>query len=849
MNNQVINLPQLSLVLLVGVSGSGKSTFARKHFKATEVISSDYCRALVADDENDQTATRDAFEVLNFIAGKRLAAGKLTVIDATNVQAESRKSLIELAKRNHVLAVAIVFNIDPTICSERNVLREDRDFEDRVIHAQYHQLQRSLNKLRKSEGFTRTYILNSVDEINSVIIERHRLYNDKLFDHGPFDIIGDIHGCFDELIDLLQKLNYQITINEQGYQIIHPENRKIVFVGDLVDRGPKSPDVLKLVMSVVTSGVGYCVNGNHDNKLKRKLMGNDVQITHGLKETLAQLENESHDFKLKVKDFLDGLISHYVFDDGKLAVAHAGLREKYIGRGSARIRDFCMYGDTTGETDEFGLPIRYEWAKDYRGNTIIVYGHTPILEPEWLNNTINIDTGCVFGGKLTALRYPEKEIISVSAAQMYYKPIKPIGHNVVDKNDIILDIEDIAGKRIINTQLLNNITIREENSIAAIETMTRFAIDPRWLIYLPPTMSPSETSHEANYLEHPREAINYFHKRSIYQLICQEKHMGSRAIVIICKNNQVAKNRFKVTHDAIGICYTRTGRNFFSDNEHEQQFLEKVQNAVSKINLWEQLNTDWLCLDCEIMPWSAKAQSLIEKQYAAVGCAAEATLHEISELLLKTKNRAINQVGEIEEKFNKRLTMINAYRDAYRRYCWNINSIEDYKLAPFHILAFENQVNLDKNHLWHLNIINQLCDTDANFFKKTNYKILDTNNAENCDEVIAWWHELTSSGGEGMVVKPLDFTIKTARELIQPGIKCRGQEYLRIIYGPEYLEPANLEKLRSRHLGLKRSLALREFALGHEALNRFINFAPLYKVHEAVFGILALESEPVDPRL
>jgi protein phosphatase len=249
------------------------------------------------------------------------------------------------------------------------------------------------------------------------------------------------------------------------------------------------------------------------------------------------------------------------------------------------------------------------------------------------------------------------------------------------------------------------------------------------------------------------------------------------------------------------------------------------------------------------MPWSAKAQTLLEQQYAPVGAAAEAALPEVGQLLSQAVARNIESLQELHNQFSNRLKMIKSYRDAYRHYCWPVESMDDYKLAPFHILAHEDGFNMDKDHLWHLEMINLLCNADSELFHKTAYKIVEPTDEANCKEAIDWWLEMTSVGGEGMVVKPLDFTVKTSKGLLQPGIKCRGREYLRIIYGPEYTAPENLERLRNRGLREKRSLALREYALGYEALHHFVNNAPLYKVHEAVFGVLALESEPIDPRL
>ena len=328
-----ITIPELSLVLLIGPSGCGKSTFARAHFKPTEVLSSDFCRGLVADNENEQAATKDAFEVLHFIARKRLSAAKLTVIDATNVQPESRKPLVSLAREFHVLPVALVFNFSERICQDRNRTRPDRDFGPHVIRNQSQQLRRSLRGLER-EGFRHVHIFEQPEDVDGLVLERQPLWNNLKHEHGPFDIIGDVHGCFDELLTLFHNLGYSVEEIGGRVDVKPPDGRKAVFVGDLVDRGPKIPQTLRLAMAMVKAGTALCLPGNHDMKLLRKLRGKDVQITHGLADTLAQLEPEPAEFKKEVAAFIDNLVSHYLFDDGKLVVAHAGMKEEMQGRGS-----------------------------------------------------------------------------------------------------------------------------------------------------------------------------------------------------------------------------------------------------------------------------------------------------------------------------------------------------------------------------------------------------------------------------------------------------------------------------------------------------------------------------------
>lgn len=849
-----ITVPELSLILLVGPSGCGKSTFAVKQFKPTEVLSSDYCRGLVSDDENDQTATKEAFEVLHFITRKRLAAGRLTVVDATNVQQDSRKPLVALAREFHVLPIAIVFDFPEKLCHERNRSRPNRDFGSHVVRNQAQQLRRSLRGLER-EGFRGVHIFKSPEELDGLEIERQPMWTNRRNEHGPFDIIGDVHGCFDELQDLMATLGYSVERNGEDFRVRVPESRKAIFLGDLVDRGPRIPDVLRLVMGMVEAGTAMCVPGNHDMKLLQKLRGKDVKLAHGLADSVAQLEAESPEFKRKIAEFLDSLISHYVLDEGKLVVAHAGMKEEMQGRGSGAIRSFALFGETTGETDEFGLPVRYNWAADYRGRASVVYGHTPITEPQWLNRTINIDTGCVFGGKLTSLRYPEKEILSVPARRVYYEPAKPLATaqaasvlSQQHEHDDVLDIDDVIGKRIIETRLHGNLTVREENAIAALEVMSRFATNPKWLIYLPPTMSPSETSQRQNLLEHPAEAFGYFGKAHVEKVVCEQKHMGSRAVVIVCRDRDAALRRFGVTQDEIGICYTRTGRRFFNDSALEREFLNRIQKAATESGLWEELNTDWLCLDCELMPWSSKAQDLLRQQYAPTGAAARAGL-AASIAALRATSEHLPEASGLMKRCDERRAMAEQYIEAYRRYCWTVHSLADLKLAPFHLLASEGAVHSDKDHVWHMTMLARLCACDPGLLLSTPYKIVDLADEASVKEGSDWWEELTASGGEGMVVKPLQFVAKNRRGLVQPAVKCRGREYLRIIYGPEYTAPENLERLRSRGLGTKRSLALREFALGIEALHRFVEREPLRRVHECVFGVLALESEPVDPRL
>ncbi|MDR3123547.1 MAG: polynucleotide kinase-phosphatase [Treponema sp.] len=908
-----IELPELCLVALVGASGSGKSTFARTHFKATEVLSSDFFRGLVSDDETDQNATSAAFDSLYHIARKRLEAGRLTVVDATNVQKKARDEVLRLAREQNVLAAAIVFDMPQSLCIERNKARPDRNFGPHVIQSHTRELKQSIKHLRK-EGFRFVYTFTTPDEAANAEILRTKLWNDKKDERGPFDIIGDVHGCYDELCALLEKMAY--TVDRAAFTALPPEGRRAIFLGDLCDRGPKNPETLRLAMNMTEAGSALCIPGNHDIKLLRKLRGAEVKLTHGLDITLSQLERENPEFIERTAAFLDGLVSHYVLDRGRLVVSHAGLKEAWQGRSSGRVREFCLYGETTGETDEFGLPVRLDWAGEYRGKALVVYGHIPSREPRFLNNTVCIDTGCVFGGSLSAYRYPEGEVVSVAAAREYYAPAKPLGNdsNAVPSGDAVSAaaesagvrlekegspapsfpgienlpaIEDVLGRLTIHTRLHRAIVISEESGAAALEIMSRFSADPRWLIYLPPTMSPSKTSSLPEFLEHPAEAFDYYRKAGITQLVCEEKHMGSRAVIVLCRNQETALNRFGVQDGAPGIIHTRTGRHFFDLSEAgtEIAILERLGKVRDHSGFWKEVATDWICLDTELMPWSAKARSLLVEQYAPVGRAGRDGLAaSIAALKRAIQGPALGSTSAVPlpakqpttlppdtpsipsekkqssppadmhiavllEQFEQRREYLDRYTEAYRRYCWTVSSVEDYRIAPFHILATEGKVWNNENHLCHMETIKR-CMTGADpLFIATNHIAVDLDNNESVAAATDWWLGLAGSGGEGMVVKPLDFVARRGTELLQPAVKCRGREYLRIIYGPEYTESEKLERLRKRSLTKKRRLALAEFALGQESLERFVRREPLHRLHECVFAVLALENEAVDPRL
>ena len=866
-----IRIPEFSMIVMVGPTASGKSTLAGRLFQESEVISSDNCRRMITDDPNNMEISGEAFGLLHNILEARLKQRRLSVVDATNLEAHHRRSLLEIAQQNNCHAAAILMETPQRVILERNA--GQKNVTEQRLRRQFQQMRKNRRGLRK-EGFRQVVRVETPEEADALQIARNPMRADMRHRRGPFDIIGDVHGCHDELMELLDRLGYI-----HGDEIpAHPEGRTAIFLGDLVDRGPASDRVLSTVTLMRDAGSALCLEGNHENKLLRKLRGASVQVSHGLAQTLEQLERNGAEFTNMVRDFLGRLDTHLVLDGGNLAVAHAGIKEEYLLRASSRIKEFCIYGDVNGERDEWGLPVRRDWAEHHRGRALVAYGHTAVREARFYNNTICLDTGCVFGGNLTALRYPERELVSVPARQTYYESVKPLDQperpeparetrttedapapaltagGTAGAASGLPTVREMTRDQEVVTRLQGRVRLDRSRLEPALELVSRFTLDPRWLIYLPPTISPTMTSRLPDLLEHPAETFRQYRENGVERVICEEKHMGSRGIIVLGRHEAAVRRRFGFqegeTGGNPGACYTRTGRQFFRDPLMEREFLEAARQAMTDAGLWEELETDWIALDCEIMPWSLKAGGLLTSLYAPTGAAAESTLSRTLEVLRTAQGRLQNvEIMELMSRTQARLDAVLRYREAYREYCWEAESVEQVRTAPFHILAAEGRTLADQPHRWHLEVADRLAETAPSAFRKTRWVEVDLSSPEDEATATEWWTRMVQQGGEGMVVKPVDFIPQGGESRTQPAIKVRGPEYLRIIYGPEYLLPVNLERMRGRGLRNKQQLALREFALAQEGLERFVAGESPARVLQCSMGVLAMEQEPTDPRL
>ncbi|MCK1992094.1 polynucleotide kinase-phosphatase [Peribacillus muralis] len=861
-----ILLPYAGIVLLVGPSNSGKTTLLKRMIEKeeilpSEVISSDDFRIMVSDidfidwrdrakDEADtlmdeyQTISGEAFSMMDAVIEARCRLNKLTIIDATNLHPDDRKRYIMIADKHHVPVQAIVLDTPEEVLLARDEGREHPRGKRR-IKQQCQTFKREMRYLKK-EGYASVY---TIKETENLEISRGTNPLEKDIGHG-IDIIGDIHGCYQELILLLEKLGYH---KNQGGLYLHPQGRKFVSVGDVMSRGPESLKTMLFFLEHVQQDAAYMIDSNHGWKIARWLDGRSVTLKHGdekVEEEFNKYEEEygsekAAETKQVLKEFLLHASSHYVFTKNGVQTVicvHAGIRDAFIGKQSEVISDFCRYGDNDG-FDESGKPVRKDWYIAHKKSTLIVWGHDPKPQPLLINNTINIDQGAVFGGALTAFRYPEREVISVQASEDHSgdddSPLKEWERNRLNPPNIRKFIEGYS----VLTERMGEIKVQSDMVKPAIDKISHFTIPLEQLIYIPPTMSPTPSPSSAdNYLEHPREAIDYYRSNGIQTMIAEKKHMGSRAILFLFRDKEASKKYTGI--ESLGVIHTRTGRRFF-DVKTEEQLVLRINQDLRESGYFEKYETDYVLLDAEIMPWNLKAKELISSQYAHV---AENAI--LDRTMLKEKiEKAVPEHADLKgwlEEYELKLENARTFQQVFQKYCWDIEDMDSIQIAPFHVLAHSGQAFFDKPHTWHMEK-NQEFAKCSSLFVETEYKVITDEASE--EEVIKWWEDITSEGHEGIVIKPEFFIARNKGKLLQPAIKVRGRKYLNIIYGMDYLLPKNLERLKNRNTGKKQKLALREFSLGIEGIQRYVKGESIERVHECVLGTLAMESDPVDPRL
>ncbi|MBL0018767.1 MAG: polynucleotide kinase-phosphatase [Bacteroidetes bacterium] len=847
-----IKIPDFALVLLVGPSGSGKSHFAANHFPTNQIISQQQFQLMLADDGQDPVLHDEVIKLMHQTIELRLKYKKTCVIDAELLSQESRKELRRLSRKYHAKAVSIIFRVSAQVCLDRNAQRSDGDPGSQLVKNQFGRMDRIAKDLEE-EGFKSQYTVTESDETS---VRRTRMRSDFRDQTGDFDIIGDVHGCFDELVLLLEELGYAVSSVasrlEEGpnFKVTAPKNRRIVFVGDLCDRGPDSPRVLRLVMDLVNAGLAFCVPGNHDDKLLRMLNGNKVQLRHGLEKTMAQLEGADPRFLEEIKQFIGGLSSHIELDGGALVVAHAGLKESMHGRSSGEVHAFCLYGETTGETDEFGLPVRHNWAGEYEGKALVVYGHTPIPEPIWQKNTVNIDTGCVFGGMLTALRYPTREIVSVKPKEMHSQPLRPLHWNnqftAVQKIDPSISMDLVGPRALVSTRHGYHLTLQPQQVATVLQMMALEVVRREWLIYLPAPVSAPTSSQLPGTLEHPAQAFDYYRKKNLVQLATWAIPVGTSVVVVLCRNEAAAKKRFMVENDGLGSIHTRTGRPYFSNLEAERQLLQKLAKGLELMEVWDQLKTDWICLEAIASPLSDFAPDFAQLVYGPVSETANKALPIALDAVTRAQSRGV-ELSETASWLQNQQAAVEAF-DSVRT---KVEEPRSGKLTLHltRLVATEGQVHLEKPALVMQELLRIVASAAPNWMVAVERRWIELDSEADLREVTAWWESLSGQSVTGIAVEPSTLVNEKGTELMQPMIKVRTREYLRLIYGPAYDVPESLVVWRDRNLRLQRETAVRQYSLGVEAISRFVERQSWEQVYQCIFARLGLEIMGIDIRL
>ncbi|MBM7663592.1 polynucleotide kinase-phosphatase [Solibacillus kalamii] len=855
-------LPNGAIVLLIGPSNSGKTTLLRSLVDSdqlieSEIISSDYYRRLVADidfidlssvSKNDediiyeeyQRISEQAFHALHTIVEARAKLNRVSIIDATNLRAFERAKYFEIAKRNHVPVLALILNIPKEQLLARDVLRGNPRGRKRVLQ-QFNTLKYELKAIKK-EPFAKIYKVD--DESVEIVREPNKLY---LEIESGFDIIGDIHGCYDEMLVLLKDLGYE----QRGDVYIHPAGRRLISVGDIMSRGPKSIETMQFWLNQIEAGLSFMTDSNHGWKIARWLDGKNVSLNHGdelVQQEFTEYEKEHGEeaaeaLKERFASMLLKAPSHYILTKNKITkavVTHAGIKDHYIGKESKRISDFCRYGDIQ-QTDSSSKPVRGDWFSQHKTSELIIWGHDVKVQPFKANRTINIDQGVVFGGELTAFQYPEQTLRSVKAFANYAgtedNPILEAENKRFSPPNAAQFLNGYA----VHTTSGEQIAIPKENAMAAMDTFSHYTLPLEQVIYIPPTMSPTpQTAALPDYLEHPAEAFNYYKKNGIQKMIAEKKHMGSRAVIFIAKNREVAKKL--INSDSLGYITTRTGRAFF-EKLQQQQMVGKIHAELMAKNYFERFNTSFVLMDAEILPWNLKAHRLIDQQYETV---AENALMDRYKLIEKLKATKHVDVTSWLEEYTDKYKNAARFDAVFKNYCWPTNELSGIQIAPFHILAHSSSTNFHQSHSWHMQMNAHLAE-NSSLFIATEYRVIESELDK--QEVINWWQDMTENGHEGIVIKPFDFLAYHKGKLLQPAIKVRGREYLRIIYGMDYTDEAIMKKLKQRNPSRKMKNALLEFKLGLEGISRFVSLESSNRVHECALATLALESDTTDPRL
>lgn len=833
-------IPDPALIVISGGNRDARQEVTQRLFAKEERMFVDDLYQWIPEIKNPgaNSVDTDLEEVFLSIIRLRLKRNRMTVIDIEGRSRSFRSELVRLGKRYHLEPVWIV------LCSEGNPPAEN--FE----------------RTCRQEGFREVWFAD-VEQTQKLEVVRTKSPTLFLNWKGPFDIIGDVHGCFEELLSLLKELGYSWEGDpwnpEAGLKLQTASRRFPVFVGDLVDRGPYPKETLKLVMHLCRTGQAGAVPGNHDEKIARALSG--VQFRkrdEDFARTLKLASADGDEFMEAVAEWIHSMPSHMVLDEGKLVVAHAGSKRSHHGRNSKSIREFCLYGATTGKTDELGLPERLNWAAEYDGSAWVIYGHTPVSAPRWENRTVNIDTGCAYGGYLTALRYPEMETVSEPSRKEYavskrYLPLnhvlrrklasqeKPLSSVENHENAAIAggffvggkkyqSWEDFIGLEEVDAGRRGVIALRGEKVRAAIDWLKANHWSEDIEGFVPPSVVAAEANSTSSELECPSSVFRYLKNNRSTMAVCSSWIPGPISIVKLKRESSNGVKRGSI--------------------------LERLEKALSNSGFWERSSANQALFEMVIDDRAGRGRQKSSERKLKDWVQESQALAEVgmfdTRAILERLNRAMEHGNDLValtaryQKTRERLVRFSHWADSVLD-----SSNPSVCIHQMRLLATDQEVVLEQDHDRQEFLLgyDSLREKDPKLFLERRIHRVILEDAVAMEQAIEQWKQETAGGAWGWQICPFEGAPAGKRGWIQPAIQCRGIEALQRLYGLDFVQDEQFETTRRRCIAARRTQAAKEWALAFEWLKRWKNGDPVWRLHECLVGILAVKAEPTDPRL
>jgi protein phosphatase len=830
----ILTLPQPSALIVLAPSAFPAAQWARRHFTPAQLLDPSDCQALLG--SADLPPSPQAYALAAQAFKLRMEAGTATVLLQAPLEQTGRNFIRSACRAHHMQLLVLSIEL-----SVEELQAWAPDFDRAQWAREQDLLEQNLHFLGK-EGVQQHFRVRGAAELDGLEVVWQPLPCDRATLGGPFDLIGSLHGCHDELLRLFVALGYSRDTRSQ--LPVHPEGRLPVFLGDIADSGPACAETLSLVQAMTEAGLALAVAGNQDRQLLEHLRQDPEADPGALAPWWAHADAAT---RAQALAWLGRLPGHIVLDGGRLVAVHGGIKAEMIGRHTTAITAFCTYGSTPGERSTVQDAPIADWAADLPAGVTVAFAHQPLTRPLDAGNHVALDTACLYGGQLSAFRYPERAWVQVEASAAYLAGEWPAAAEAQAARPHALDrwtlpAELLNGRWLVQTASGFNFTLTDLQYATTLELLQNEAISPRWLIYLPPSMSPPQPATLPGFLEHPNEAFSYYEKKGQTHVVVQEKCDGPRAVVVLCRDTDAAEARFGDGSGRIGVVYSRRGRPLL-DPADENTLLAELHAAATDSGLWAALRTDWLCLEGQLTGRRFTPGKNKEEGRIAAGVAA--AWPRALDLLAQSTSDAPEFLA-----MRAQMEAQAAAAQALARDCTPADGDEgSWYFTPYHLLAAQSGDFFDRSHVWHLEQLAAFTQGNAAHVRALRTQVIDLQDHDGRRALTDWWQDLSDQGAPGIIVKPMTLELVVNQEYLQPALKVRGREALRKVYGPYYTLPDALEHHRRRSLKERRELVVRHFALGKEALQRFVAGKAHQEVLQAVFTHIAISTMDDNPLL